>query len=282
MRIITHDERTYLYLNGISVESELSLHEGVVLIPVTKAFHYQKVSDLLKNDLDYAVAAVSGRSLGAQMRIDAPDAEQLAVKAWNASWDCLLLGALFHSDVMGNIQCNEPVENLEHACCVNITNYHFRAAFSEPYRLSKNDVEWVNANYAKAHMLLDNDSYMTAIHAMASYQWHSMPRVQLAILWSGIEALFEASTEISFRISVYIANFLSCGNTDAAKNIFEQVRRLYGSRSKAVHGSKIKGDIASLVSESAALLNQIIRRCAEIGSLPDINELVFPVPSESD
>jgi hypothetical protein len=117
---------------------------------------------------------------------------------------------------------------------------------------------------------------MIAVHAMASYTWHSMPRVQLAILWSGIEALFEASTEISFRISLYIANFLAGDNATRAKELFERTRKLYSSRSAAVHGGKIKGEIDDLVSDSAALLNQIIRRCAELGALPNTSELVFP------
>lgn len=126
-----------------------------------------------------------------------------------------------------------------------------------------------------AYQLLDNDSYRTAVHAMASYAWHSIPRIQLTILWSGIEALFEASTEISFRISLYIANFLS-DNKDDAQELFSKTKKLYSYRSAAVHGSKIKGDILALVSETANLLNRIIRRCAELGELPHTEDLVFP------
>ena len=100
-----------------------------------------------------------------------------------------------------------------------------------------------------------------------------MPRVQLAILWSGIEALFNASTEISFRISLYIANFLA-NDTAEAKITFEKIKKLYSSRSAAVHGGKLKGDINEIVSDSAILLNRIIRCCAEQG-LPKTDDLVF-------
>lgn len=48
-------------------------------------------------------------------------------------------------------------------------------------------------------------------------------------------------------------------------------------RSSAIHGNKIKGNIFSFVDESAILLNQLIRRCAEIGELPNIEKLVFDV-----
>ena len=276
MRITGTGTETYLYINGIATSQEIKLHDSVSLLPVTAGFHYGKVSDLLKNDVDFAVAAVSGRTIASQLRIEADDAEQLAGAAWNSLWDCILLGAVLHCEVMGNIQCNKPVEQLESAEEISITNYAFRAMLSDPYQLTAEDLSWIENNYTAAYDLLDKDSFMTAVHAMASYKWHSMPRVQLAILWSGIEALFEASTEISFRISLYIANFLAGSNMAEAKELFARTRKLYSSRSKAVHGGKMKGNIEELVSESAMLLNRIIRRCAENKALPDTAKLVFP------
>ncbi len=276
MAIVGHGTETYMYINGITTSIEIALHDNVILIPVLAPFHYEKVSDLLKNDVDFAVAAVSGRTIASQLRIFAANEEELACTAWNALWDCILLGALFHCDVMGNIQCDKPVERLKEATFVNVTNYAFRSMLSAPYELSENDQKWIRSYYSKAYMLLDKDPFMTAVHAMASYKWHSMPRVQLAIIWSGIEALFEASTEISFRISLYIANFLAGENAIEAKGLFEKTKKLYSSRSSAVHGGKIKGDMNSLVAESAAILNRIIRQCAELGSLPNTKELVFP------
>lgn len=272
-----HGAKTYLYINGISTTKEISLHDNIILIPVSSSFNYGKVSDLLKNDIDFAVAAVSGRSIASQLRIYAADAEELACTAWNAAWDCILLGAIFHSEVMGNIQCDQPIERLDRATSVNVTNYAFHAMLSDPYQLNDDDEKWINSYYSAAHKLLDKDPYMTAVHAMASYKWHSMPRVQLAVLWSGIEALFDVSTEISFRISLYIANFLAGSDPTKAKELFSKTRKLYSSRSAAVHGGRIKGNLDDLVSESASLLNRIVRRCAESGALPDIENLVFQI-----
>ena len=203
MGVIEIGTDTYLYVNGISCDTRILLHENVTLQPVVADFHYSKVSDLLHDDVDYAVAALSGRSIASQLHITALDAEELIVGAWNAQWDCLLLGVLFRCDVMCNIQSDKPVEELENASYVNITNYAFRAVFSKPYRLETSDVEWISLYYSQAHGLLESDSFTIAVHAMVSYRWHSLPRVQLAILWSGIEALFQVSTEISFRISLY-------------------------------------------------------------------------------
>ena len=62
------------------------------------------------------------------------------------------------------------------------------------------------AKAAKA--LLDDDGYSNAVHCLSSYRWHSMPRAQLALLWSGIEGLFRVDHELSFRLSLYAAKFL--------------------------------------------------------------------------
>lgn len=279
MQIIGQGTETYLYLSGLSTLKEIPLYEGIVLAPVTSEFHFKNVENalkMLKSEADFAVVMLSGRTIKSQLHIRASDAKQLAIMAWNAGWDSILLGAIFHCEVMGNIQCDKPFEELADATSFNVTNHHFRAVFSEPYQLTDDDAKWIDAHYAKARKLIDNVVFRTAVHAMASYRWHTMPRVQLAILWSGIEALFDVSMEVSFRVSLYIANYLEEDNVEEAKKLFASIRKLYNSRSSAVHGGKIKDDIGNQVSQSARLLNRIIRRCAELGSLPDTENLIFP------
>lgn len=119
---------------------------------------------------------------------------------------------------------------------------------------------------------------------MASYRWHSVPRVQLAVIWSGIESLFNVNTEVSFRISLYIANFLGENEAQAQqifKQVFKQVRKMYSSRSSAVHGNKTKDNLESAVEESANLLTRILRRCAELNKLPDVDNLAFRVDKQT-
>lgn len=282
MEIDGHGAETYLFLNGISTSTEILLHDNVFLVPVTAELDRGIVSSLFQNDVDYAAAILYERTIASQIRVQAADEIELACTAWNAIWDGMLLGALFHCEVMANIICDKPVEQLKNAKEMHITNQAFHAIQSEPYQLTSTDVEWIGNYYSAAYGLINKDAFMTATHAMASYKWHSVLRVQLAIIWSGIEALFEASTEISFRISLYIANFLAGDDIEKAKELFTQTRKLYSSRSAAVHGGKIKGDIDDLVSQSALLLNRIIRRCAELGGLPNVNDLVFPSFCKTD
>lgn len=277
MGIIGTGRETYLYVNGISCSHEISLRKDVTLIPVDSKIKFDTVSKLIGNDIDFSVAVLSSATLSSQLKITSSDAKQLAAATWNAQWDCILLGALFNCEVMSNIQCDKPVNEQEKATYMNVTNYAFRALLRECYNLSETDEQWLNSYYSVAMDLTDSDVYRTAVHAMASYRWHTMPRVQLAILWSGIESLFNVSTEVSFRVSLHIARFLAGHDDIKANEIFKKVKRLYNARSSAVHGNKMKEDISSFVDQSAALLNQLILRCAEIGELPNTEKLIFNI-----
>lgn len=275
MSIVGIGSETFLYVNGISTTHALQLADVILLLPINTELQFDNVSRLIPSDIDYSVAVLCAPNISSQLRVTSKNEETLGVVAWNAQWDCLLLGALFNCEVMCNLQCDKPIEKVSDATYFYVTNYAFHGVLKNVYVLTEDDESWLNQHYHIARSLLDSDIYLTAVHAMASYRWHSIPRVQLAILWSGIEALFNVSTEISFRISLYIAKFLSEQDDVVASEVFTKVRKLYNARSSAVHGGKIKGDLDTLVFESAQILNRLIRRCAESGQLPDVNKLIF-------
>ena len=274
MGMIGMGNECYLYVNGVSTPKPIWLHDTVYLSPAKSAIKWQEVMSLFKNDMDFSIAVLCNPTIASQLHIVGDDTEQLVVNAWNSQWDGLLLGALFNHNIMCNLQSDQPIEQIAKAKYVHITNYALRALLSDIYYISEEDELWLKKHYNKAYELLEKNSFQTAVHAMASYRWHSVPRVQLAVIWSGIESLFNVNTEVSFRISLYIANFLG-ENEVQAQQIFKQVRKMYSSRSSAVHGNKTKDNLESAVVESASLLNRILRRCAELNRLPDVDNLTF-------
>lgn len=267
---------SYLFVNGLSTSKPLPLHNNITLCPAKSSAKWDGVLSLFENDIDFSIAVLSNATISSQLYITAESTELLLASTWNAQWDCVLLGALLNCNTMCNLQCDQALENIEKASYLHVTNYELRALLSPPYCLSGSDEAWLSANYERAYKLLEIDTFQTAVHAMASYRWHSVPRVQLAILWSGIESLFNVNAEVSFRISLYIANFLS-DDSEQADKIFKKVKKLYSARSTAVHGNKTKDSLENVVHESAELLNQILMRCAERSSLPNVEDLVFRV-----
>ena len=276
MGMIGMGKECYLYINGLSVSRPIWLHDTVCLCPAKPTITWKEVLSLLENDIDFSIAVLCNSSIASQLHIIGDDTEHLIVNAWNSQWDCVLLGALFNHNVMCNLQSDQPIEQIVMAKYVHITNYELRALLSDNYYISEADALWLENHYKTAYELLDKESFQTAVHTMASYRWHSVPRVQLAVIWSGIESLFNVNTEVSFRISLYIANFLGENETQA-QQIFKQVRKMYSLRSSAVHGNKTKDNLKNAVEESANLLNRILRRCVELNSLPDVDNLVFSI-----
>ena len=249
--------------------------DNVVLLPANTKFDAGCVSEKIKSDIDFSVVVLSAPTVASQMKITAIDSESLAIEVFNSQWDCLLLGAIFNCDVMFYLQSDKPIEQACEARYINVTDYHLYGILNDVYQLSNEDEEWIKSNYNRAQKLLDNDLFRTAIHSMASYRWHSHPRVRLAIIWFGIEALFKIESEISFRLSLYVAKFLATNDRNKEKETFDKVKKLYNSRSAAVHGGKIKDDPNNLVSESASILNKLIRRCSELGHLPNTDKLLY-------
>lgn len=248
--------------------------------PAKSAIKWKEVMPLFENDIDFSIAVLCNPTIASQLHIIGDDTEHLIANAWNSQWDCVLLGALFNHNAMCNLQSDQPIEQIAKAEYIHITNYELRALLSDIYNISEEDELWLEKYYKTAYKLLEKDSFQTAVHTMASYRWHSVPRVQLAVIWSGIESLFNVNTEVSFRISLYIANFLG-ENEAQAQQIFKQVRKMYSSRSSAVHGNKTKDNLESAVEESANLLTRILRRCAELNKLPDVDNLAFRVDKQT-
>ena len=273
MAIYGKGTETYLYLNGIRPRKEARLDDAVVLLASSCNPTLDEIIAKSKREIDIGVACVFLRSVSACLRVIANTPQELAVKTWNAQWDAVLLGALYDCEVGHNFQCDVAPESFSEAKEFHVTNYAFKGLNSGVIRtLTSTEHVWLMAHYGKAQRLLDDDRYRNAVHCLASYRWHSMPRAQLALIWSGIEGLFEIDYELSFRLSLYIAKYLSPRGRTRQKAIFDEIKNLYGSRSKAVHGGKLKGT-ENAVKRSLKVLRQLIVKSAEQGSLPKCSEL---------
>lgn len=274
MSIVGIGTETFLYVNGIQTKNPLKLSENATLLPVWCSISADKVSRLIESDIDFSIAVLNLPMVTSQIRIQEQNEEELAITAWNCQWDCLLMGAIFDCDVVSNLQSDRPIERICESQYLNITNYNFHGISQKPHVLTLDDEKWIDKNYANARSLLNMREFSTAVNSMATYRWHSNPSIQLAIIWTGIEALFCVESEISFRLSLCIALFLSENKEESAR-LFSEVRNLYKQRSIAVHGSKTKGDSFLFVRESAFLLNKIIRKCVETNRLPNTGEILF-------
>ena len=125
--------------------------------------------------------------------------------------------------------------------------------------LTKEDADWINDNYEKFNYLAaKSEGFRFALSAAVDWQYASDPRMAVAQLWSGIEALFGISSEVVYRISLQVASLLEERGV-ARQDRFNQVRKLYGARSKAVHGEELSDDkLNKAMLESFDILNKLL------------------------
>lgn len=275
--------KTYLFLSGLKVQKALCLRKGLTLLPIRRRSKFRSVVLSDPNIYNRAFYVLLEGNIRAQFLIRSTDAKNGAINAWNAQWDAILLGALFDCDVIANIQSDCSFDRVCKSSDMHLTNPYMHGNSCPPYCLKTQDVHWLEKYYCQARELLVNDNgtgqYSVAVHAMATYRWHTHPRVRLAILWLGIESLFpDLRGSLTFRLSLCIALFLCGENKKKAEQMYNQARSLYSMRSSAVHGGELKFGKKDPVLESAQLLLRLIKKCAECGSLPKEKELLFGIP----
>jgi hypothetical protein len=266
----------YVLLNGISVPSNIKLSDNVEL-QAADTSHLDLKTALMtcSHPDDIAVVAAYIPRITSQLCITAETPKALAILSWNSSWDVLLLSAIFHTEIGFNLQSDVSSEEISATSTLRATNLHLHGINDHaPYVIVNEDIGWISRHFDEARQLLEHDNFQTAVHCLASYRWHSMPRVKMAVIWAGIEGLFQASVEIRFSISIYIARFLYPDNAEERQKTFNQVKDLYNIRSASVHGAKTKKNSAYAVEESAALLRALLLRSVELRSLPIKSELV--------
>jgi hypothetical protein len=273
MRISGYDRETYFYLNGIGISKKLKLGDNIELLPANCSPNPSDIISVSKSEVDIGVISIFLRQVRSQFHIMAGNPKALVVIAWNSLWDALLLSALFDCEAVCNFQCDKPAEEFGADCKLEITNYHLRGLTDTIYAINDEDHAWIEQHFQTAKKLLNKPKFQNAVHCLATYRWHSLPRARLSLIWSGIEGLFDVETELVFRLSLYIARFLAPTNYDDMKTIFSNVKKLYTQRSSAVHGSKIKGEVEDAVNDSAELLRTLLKQCIIIGDLPRVDEL---------
>lgn len=267
---------TFILLNGIALPSNVMLSDNVELQTAdTSHLDFMTAVSTCSRPEDVAVVAAFIPRITAQLRITASTPKELASVAWNASWEALLLSAFFQTEIGFNLQSDTPANKIGNGSRLRATNYYMHGLTnSTAHMLTTDESKWIASHFADGRELLENDRFQTAVHCLASYRWHSMPRIKLAVLWAGIEGIFGASSEIRFRISLYIARFLHPNSAAERQKIFDSVKKLYDSRSAAVHGAKVKSNIASAVEDSAEIIRYILLQCVINKAMPQENELV--------
>lgn len=164
----------------------------------------------------------------------------------------------------------------------NVLDYHVSTVVNGDARtdsISTDDVQWVANHFDMFNELAaSNHSFRFALESSIDWRFTKDARSAIARLWSGIEAIFGISSELVYRISLLSAALLAPRGIERRKK-FQEVKSLYGLRSKAVHGAKLSDDkMAVAVNGSFQLLADLLLLAIDRGhalTQDDFDRAVF-------
>lgn len=125
--------------------------------------------------------------------------------------------------------------------------------------VSSADADWIAAHFQTFNRLASkSDAFRLALEAAMDWRYAKEPRLAIGRIWSGIEAVFGVTSELVYRISLLCASLLE-ERGPLRKARFQAVRRVYGVRSKAVHGEPLAQEqLLAAMNESYRLLRELL------------------------
>ncbi len=140
--------------------------------------------------------------------------------------------------------------------------------------LSSTDAKWIKKFIPTAVQFMNDPRFQNAMQALNSFHCIPYGNVCLLTAWSGLEALFKTDQEISFRLSLYVANFLR--TRKARKREFSSLRTSYAARSRIAHGQSTSAkNVRELAVYTRDILRECLRKCIEENKFPEPETLIF-------
>lgn len=256
--------------HGITVPERFELVEGVFVDPSVPGLNVEDAAAGSRHFADYA-AAIQGHEMATfALRVERQTAdEELARRGWNALW-------LFH---LLSLACRSP--------CVSLYSVSdgpkplFGAAnrnpFVRPVELihpaTPDQLGWAKRHYEAFNELTAISEFSSAMRCYGNA--HQLPdmEVRIMLLWAGIEGLLSVDAELNRRLAQYAALMLD-GTPAEKAAYFDEVRKAYAIRSRAVHGGKAKpAKLEVGYASAASILVRLLARCVELGRVPTPSEL---------
>lgn len=132
-----------------------------------------------------------------------------------------------------------------------------------PVLVQDNDLEWVFENIVAFGEMLEVPRFRLAVEAITTHQHLVSSRMMVASLWSGIEALMGVQAELRFRLALFVACLLEPKGQKRVER-YRRVKKLYDSRSRAVHGAEMsEADLVSHVTETRKVLSEMLCKMIE-------------------
>ena len=125
--------------------------------------------------------------------------------------------------------------------------------------LTGEEAGWIREHFTRFNLLAaESSSFRFGLEAAIDWRYAKDPRAAISRIWAGIESLFGIKQELVYRISLHSAAALATRGSERLQK-FAKVKKLYGLRSKAVHGGDVTPDqLMTATYESYELLRHLL------------------------
>lgn len=256
--------------HGLAIAEEFELASGIFVSPIVPKLDLNATVAGCRQFADYAAALQGSEIATFSLRVEHDEGgKNLAGKAWNALW-------LFH---LLSVACRAPCFSLYSEC--DGEQPLFSAANPSPFVRPLADIhaatitelEWARRYSATFDKMIRVPEFSAAMRCYGNA--HLLPEhdVRIMLLWAGIEGLLSVDAELSRRLALYAALLLD-GLPDEKAAYFDEVKKAYAVRSRAVHGGGLKkAKLEEGYRTAGRILIGLIARCVELGRVPSPTEL---------
>jgi hypothetical protein len=152
-----------------------------------------------------------------------------------------------------------------------LLDYHLQLLLPKEVRstpFDASEAEWVATHFGAFNRIAsDDERFRFALEAAIDWRYAKDPRAAVARVWAGIESLLAINAELVYRVSLCAATVIAPRGAERVA-AFKRVKRLYGIRSKAVHGEPIAEDtLFTGLHESFEFLRTLLLDAVERGSV---------------
>lgn len=251
------DERTIVRLTRRNPKQRIKIFKKHIQDDPDKLF-----SKIQRVDFELALASIGGDGY---FNLDYAHVFSFLLMIRTGGWISAPI-TLTHSTL------EDPEVDAPHIYCSNFIETI--PTYLGDFRLTLEDAQWIKLHMETALRFVHKPKFQNAMQALTSFHCIPYSSAALLVAWSGLEALFGVDQEISFRLCLYVTNFLKSG--DGRYSEFEKLRRSYNDRSRVAHGAATK---AIEVHDHAAYTRDILRaclaKCIETNAFPNPKQLIF-------
>ncbi|MGF1583048.1 MAG: hypothetical protein ACFCD0_27325 [Gemmataceae bacterium] len=283
------DEITHWHfaVGGIDTQQEVLELGGPFLLRRLKQFptHEDLALSLTSLPVAGAMALYGEKIIQHELVIDAERFEDNLEQIFPTA-EAILAGLRIctSTEIVCPAVCERSWDDLESTPPNQCRAYHFERGLShklavEPHLVLPEDMDWLRNNLGTIVELTEHEGFQTAVEALCTYMLAANDRMKAAQLWAGVEALFGRRLgEVGYRLRIMTALLVEENGLERRKH-FKRFKKLYNTRSNAVHGGKLKTEeLMSHLGEVRDLLARLLSKVVAIGKVPnddDFEEMLF-------